>query len=188
MVRQCATDISIELNKIYFFNQSTDGCVDFLRRMATSLDLPVEVVETIPHKPIVIISWKGTEPTLPTIVLNSHMDVVPVFAEKWTYPPFLAHMDAEGRIYARGAQDMKCVGMQFLAAVRALRNQGIRLRRTVHVLFVPDEEIGSTLGMRAFVQTDHFRKLNCGFALDESLASPDETFLLFYGEKTRIGR
>lgn len=65
------------------------------------------------------------------------MDVVPVVAENWTYPPFSAHMDAEGRIFARGAQDMKCVGTQYLAAIRGLRESGARLKRTIHVVFVP---------------------------------------------------
>ena len=92
-----------------------------------------------PKKPIVVMTWTGTEPSLPSIVLNSHTDVVPVFPEKWTHPPFAAEMDAEGKIFARGSQDMKCVGMQYLAAIRALKNQGIALKRTIHVVFVPGE-------------------------------------------------
>ena len=36
---------------------------------------------------------------------------VPVFPECWTHPPFEAHKDEEGRIWARGSQDMKSVGV-----------------------------------------------------------------------------
>lgn len=132
-----------------------------------------------------IISWEGTDPAATSIILNSHMDVVPVYPERWTYPPFSAHMDGEGRIYARGSQDMKCVGMQFLAVVRALKRDGVRLKRTLHVMFVPDEETGGVLGMKDFVTTDHFKALNCGFAIDEGLASENEVFKLFYGERLR---
>lgn len=32
--------------------------------------------------------------------------------EHWTHDPFEAFKDAEGYIYARGAQDMKCVSIQ----------------------------------------------------------------------------
>lgn len=32
--------------------------------------------------------------------------------EHWTYPPFEAVKDSQGNIYARGAQDMKCVSIQ----------------------------------------------------------------------------
>lgn len=61
----------------------------------------------------------------------------------WSYPPFGAEMDAYGSIYARGAQDMKSVGMQYLAAIRALKRDGVeQLNRTIHVLYVPDEELG----------------------------------------------
>lgn len=65
------------------------------------------------------------------------MDVVPVFEDKWTYPPFGADIDSEGRIYARGSQDMKCVGVQYLAAVRALKKEGVTFKRTIHMIFVP---------------------------------------------------
>lgn len=87
--------------------------------------------------PIVVITWQGTQPDLPSVVLNSHMDVVPVFADKWKHDPFGAEMDAEGRIFARGSQDMKCVGMQYLAAIRALKKSGATMKRTIHASFVP---------------------------------------------------
>lgn len=84
-----------------------------------------------------VITWVGTQPELPSVILNSHMDVVPVFADQWKHQPFGAEMDEEGRIFARGSQDMKCVGMQYLAAIRALKKDGITMKRTVHVTFVP---------------------------------------------------
>lgn len=57
--------------------------------------------------------------------------------EKWTYKPFDAEIDSKGNIYARGSQDMKCVGIQYLEAVRRLKKQGVRLLRTVYIMFVP---------------------------------------------------
>lgn len=161
-----------------------DDCVEFLRRQAEALELPVQVVEVNPRKPIVIITWEGTDPTEKSIILNSHMDVVPVYPELWSHPPFAADMDMQGKIFARGAQDMKCVGMQFLGAIRALKRDGVRLKRTIHATFVPDEEIGGKLGMKEFVHKEGFRDLNCGFAIDEGIAGPDEEYPLFYGERS----
>ncbi|XP_055522517.1 aminoacylase-1B-like [Wyeomyia smithii] len=161
-----------------------DKCVEFLTRQAEGLELPVQVIEFNPGKPIVVITWEGTDPTAKSIILNSHTDVVPVYAERWSHPPFAAEMDNEGRIYARGAQDMKCVGMQFLAAIRALKRDGVRLKRTIHATFVPDEEIGGKLGMKEWVHKDSFLKLNCGFAIDEGIAGPGEEYPLFYGERS----
>lgn len=167
---------------MFFF---ADGCVLFLEAQAKSLDLPVHVYYPCgPTKPIVTMQWVGTEPDLPKIILNSHMDVVPVFEESWTHPPFGAEIDEEGRIFARGAQDMKCVGMQYLAAIRLLKKEGIQLKRTFVIMWVPDEEIGGKLGMRQFVKTADFRALNIGFSLDEGIAGPGEEYPLFYGERT----
>ncbi|XP_053949825.1 aminoacylase-1-like [Anastrepha ludens] len=160
-------------------------CVEFLKKQAIDLGLPIEVYHASgPTKPVVVITWVGQRPELPTIVLNSHMDVVPVYPEKWTHPPFSADIDDEGRIFARGSQDMKCVGMQYLAAIRALRKNGVTLKRTIHVIFVPDEEIGGTKGMRVFVKSNEFKKLNVGFSLDEGVASVNETFLVYYAERS----
>lgn len=152
---------------------------------ATRLDLPIRVYypgsET---RPVVVLTWIGLQPDLPSIVLNSHMDVVPAFEERWTYPPFGAEIDSEGRIFARGSQDMKQVGVQYLAAIHALKRDGVRLKRTVHITFVPDEEIGSELGMRAFVESDDFKSLNVGFELDEGVANETEEYAVFYAERT----
>ncbi|XP_054729612.1 aminoacylase-1-like [Anastrepha obliqua] len=159
--------------------------VEFLKKQATNLGLPIEVYHPgSPSKPVVVITWVGQQPELPTIVLNSHMDVVPVYPEKWTHPPFAAEIDKEGRIFARGAQDMKCVATQYLAAIRALRKSGVTLKRTIHVIFVPDEEISGEMGMKALVKSSEFKKLNVGFCLDEGIASVNETFSLFYAERS----
>uniref|UniRef100_A0A1B6FCZ8 N-acyl-aliphatic-L-amino acid amidohydrolase n=1 Tax=Cuerna arida TaxID=1464854 RepID=A0A1B6FCZ8_9HEMI len=161
-----------------------DDCVVFLKSRAADLGLPISVFEVAPRKPVVVISWFGSQPQLPSLLLNSHMDVVPVFPEKWSHAPFSADTDSKGNIYARGSQDMKCVGIQYLEAVGRLIKANQKLKRTIHVSFVPDEEIGGQTGMKIFVESDDFRKLNVGCALDEGIASPDESFHFFYGERS----
>lgn len=116
------------------------------------------------------------------------MDVVAVIEKYWTHPPFEAEIDDYGRIFGRGTQDMKSVGMQYLAAIRALKRDGIRLKRTIHVVYTPDEEIGGFRGMTKFVQTNEFEALNVGFCLDEGIASPTDEFPIFYGERYVWGK
>ncbi|XP_065174117.1 aminoacylase-1-like isoform X2 [Atheta coriaria] len=167
-------------------SQTTDyvDCVEFLRGQAQSLNLSFEVIQLKPKRPVVMMKWIGLQPDLPCIFLNSHMDVVPVEEEQWTYPPFDAHIDEEGRIFGRGTQDMKIVGIQYLEAIRRLQLDGIRLARTLVVTFVPDEEIGGQEGMKLFVQTPEFKSLNIAFGLDEGCGSSNPKLLyLFYGEK-----
>lgn len=159
--------------------------MEFLKKQAESLGLPCVVhYPSREDKPVVQITWEGTEPDLPSILLSSHMDVVPVYPDSWNYPPFGATIDDEGRIFARGAQDMKSQGMAYLGAIRHLRDEGYEPKNTVHVTYVPDEEIGSVHGMKAFVQTQEFRDLNLGFAVDEGIVSFKEDYFWFYAEKT----
>ena len=101
-----------------------------------------------------------------------------------SHDPFGAEMDAEGTIFGRGAQDMKCVGMAYLEAIRALKASGFVPRRTLAVSFVPDEEIGGLAGMGAFVQSAPFAALSVGLELDEGWASEGEHFPVFYAERT----
>lgn len=56
-----------------------DQAVEFWRRQAESLGVELRVLEPA-GKPICIITVEGTDPTLPSIMLNSHMDVVPAVA------------------------------------------------------------------------------------------------------------
>ncbi|XP_016959782.1 aminoacylase-1 [Drosophila biarmipes] len=169
-------------------NPDYEPCVEFLKSQANDLGLPIKVYYPFDKQnPVVVLTWEGTEKELPSILLNSHMDVVPVFPENWTHPPFGADIDEEGRIFARGSQDMKCVGMQYLAAIRALKEKGDRFKRTIHISFVPDEEVGGTKGMSPFVDSEDFKLLNIGFSLDEGIASPTSEFPVFYAERTRKG-
>lgn len=159
--------------------------MEFLEKLAKEIGLEFKVSHpAVKDKPTVILSLIGSDPKLKSIMLNSHMDVVPVFKELWTREPFGAEMDEEGRIFARGAQDMKCVGMQYLGAIRKLKKNNIRLNRTIHMTFVPDEEIFGPDGMKAFVNSEDFANLNVGFLLDEGIASENSTFKAFYGERT----
>lgn len=79
---------------------------------------------------------------------------------------------------------MKSVGMQYLAAIRSLKKDSFQPKRTIHVTFGPEEELGGIEGMGEFVKTEDFEKLNIAFALDEGIATLDETFPVFYAERT----
>lgn len=163
----------------------TEPCVNFLKRQAESLNLPFNVYRLFDEKsPIVVISWIGRDPSLPAIMLNSHMDVVPAFPEHWSHPPFAAEIDGDGRIFARGAQDMKAIGTLYLAAIRALKKSGRTLERTLHLTYVPDEETDAVFGMKSFVHHDVFKSLNIGFAMDEGMTNENDVYRLFYGERS----
>eukprot|EP01112_Ceratiomyxa_fruticulosa_P009736 TRINITY_DN2551_c0_g1_i2.p1 TRINITY_DN2551_c0_g1~~TRINITY_DN2551_c0_g1_i2.p1 ORF type:complete len:426 (+),score=98.35 TRINITY_DN2551_c0_g1_i2:60-1280(+) len=163
-------------------NPDYHKAAEFLKDYAKELNLKCQIAGK-PAKPVVILTWEGLNPALPTILLNSHTDVVPAVLDKWSVDPFAAHKDEHGDIYARGTQDMKCVCIQFLEAVRQIQEKGVKLLRTVHLTFVPDEEIGGLDGMGYFISTPEFKALNVGLAIDEGLASPTSAFTVFNGER-----
>ncbi|PVU98719.1 hypothetical protein BB559_001325 [Furculomyces boomerangus] len=164
------------------------GCVDFLVGQAKEIGLEHKVVECVKDKPVVILTLPGTNPSLKSILLNSHTDVVPVYEEHWNYPPFGAERvlqeNGDHRIYARGAQDMKVTGSMYLEALREIKNSGKQLVRNVHAMFVPEEELGGKLGMAQFVKSDEFKALNGGFGLDEGALSFNEYTFYFTRERT----
>nr|XP_045582467.1 aminoacylase-1-like [Procambarus clarkii] len=162
-----------------------DGCIEYLRGQAQELEAALQVVECVPGRPAAIMTLLGGDPSLPSLLLNSHTDVVPVFPEHWKYDPFSAHKDEKGDIYGRGTQDMKCVGIQYLEALKRLKKEGHKFLRTIHLTFVPEEEIGGADGMGRLVEMDVFKKMNVGLALDEGYSSPTEKIEVFYGQRSQ---
>ncbi|PAV72944.1 hypothetical protein WR25_09792 isoform D [Diploscapter pachys] len=165
-------------------NPDYEGCAKFLCGLATELGIECQTIRSEEYMPFVLMSIPGAQPELPALLLYSHTDVVPTFKDHWTHDPYSAFKDESGNIFARGAQDMKCVGSQYIEAIRRHFGRGKKQwKRTIHLLFGPDEEIGGDKGMRSFALTEEFRKLNIGFALDEGLASENDTYKVFYGER-----
>ncbi len=85
------------------------------------------------------------------LLLNGHIDVVPVGdGPAWTVPPWRGTVHA-GRVFGRGAVDMKGGLCCALAAARALRDAGVRLRGRLLVASVVGEEDGG-LGTLALLE------------------------------------
>ena len=73
------------------------------------------------------------------IVLSGHTDVVPVDGQAWDTDPFDV-TEKDGRLYGRGACDMK--GFIALALAMAPEFQAANLRTPIHYAFSFDEEVG----------------------------------------------
>jgi acetylornithine deacetylase len=94
------------------------------------------------------------------IVLSGHSDVVPVAGQNWHSDPFTLS-ERDGRLYARGASDMK----GFLAAMltAAERCAAENLARPLYLAFSYDEEIGC-VGVRdllARLGAENFQAQGC---------------------------
>ena len=81
------------------------------------------------------------------IVLSGHTDVVPVDGQKWSSDPFKA-VQRDGRIYGRGAADMKSFIAVALANIP--RFLATEPPRPIHFAFSYDEEVGC-VGVRGLL-------------------------------------
>ena len=84
-----------------------------------------------------------------SIMLSGHIDVVQR-GSKWTYDPFGGTV-ADGKIYGRGAVDMKGGIGAMTMAVKAIQGAGLSLKGDVKIGTVVDEEAGGmgTLALMA---------------------------------------
>lgn len=84
---------------------------------------------------------------VPGVMLSGHTDVVPVEGQAWTRPPFRL-TEADGRLYGRGAADMKgFVACALAAALAAARRP---LATPLILALSYDEEVGC-LGVRSLI-------------------------------------
>jgi acetylornithine deacetylase/succinyl-diaminopimelate desuccinylase-like protein len=101
----------------------------------------VEVMSTGGH-PVVYGEWLHA-PGKPTVLLYGHFDVQPVDPlQLWTSPPFEPTV-RDGRVYARGASDMKGSLLTTIISVESLLETEGQLPVNVKFFIEGQEEIGS---------------------------------------------
>ncbi len=112
----------------------------------------------------------------PCLLLEGHTDVVTEGdRSRWSVDPFGGEI-REGRIYGRGACDMKAGLAVNLAAARALLRGGAPWRGKIRLGFVCDEE-GMMIGIKDFIRRGH------ADGVDAALVSEPEENQLCLGMK-----
>jgi succinyl-diaminopimelate desuccinylase len=91
-----------------------------------------------------VLGWLRGSVGRPVLVLNPHLDTVPVGAN-WTMDPFKAEIK-NGKLYGRGASDSKGRIAAYTYALGVLKRAGISLKGTAVVAATVDEETGGELG------------------------------------------
>jgi acetylornithine deacetylase len=87
-----------------------------------------------------------------SLILNGHIDVVPVGAERlWTRPPFEPWIDGD-RLYGRGAGDMKAGVVAYIIAMKALKVMGLEPAAEVFLQSVVEEECTGNGALACLVQ------------------------------------
>jgi acetylornithine deacetylase len=140
-----------------------DGALHLLYEMAARLglstDLRAEDLEALRHEVgypgeevdrrslhTLTITLPGRHPGAPRLVFNGHVDVVPPGTVEWSSPPFTCAV-RDGRLYGRGAADMKAGVVAALHALAAVKAVAGRVAGDVVLQAVAGEEDG---GIGAF--------------------------------------
>lgn len=119
---------------------------DYVARRLAEYGIAADVAEPVPGRANVV--SRRTPGEGPVVVLTGHLDVVPV-SDDWQTPPFAA-AEKEGKIFGRGACDMKGGIAAMMAAAVWNTVQGNEAR-PFQLAFVFDEEIYGE-GTRAFLK------------------------------------
>ena len=115
-------------------------------RMLEELGMEVETVEPVPGRPSVIGRRRGTGGGR-SLMLNGHLDTVGVEEMERPFEPRVEN----GRLYGRGAYDMKGSLAACLGAVKAFRDAQVALAGDLVIAAVADEEVAS-LGTSAVIE------------------------------------
>lgn len=124
---------------------------ELLRTRLDGLGLRTELSEPLPGRPNLRATLDGTEAR--SLILNGHIDVVPVDSARWTVDPFGGEI-VNGRLYGRGSVDMKAGVAANVMVVHALQASGLRLEGRLELHSVVDEEAGG-FGTQDLIRCGH---------------------------------
>ena len=147
-----------------------EDCARFIGDTMASLGLAIEYhaaegrpEHTRRHPRLNVIGTRrGREPR-PLVHLNGHLDVVPA-GNGWTVDPFGGEVRG-GRIWGRGACDMKAGIAAAIFAVEAIRRAGVPLNGSVEISATVDEESGGFAGVAFLAEQKRISADRTDFAI-----------------------
>lgn len=117
-------------------------------RFLDPLPVDVERFAVDPAKPNLLVRVPGESDH--TLLYNGHLDTVPFDADAWAHDPLGERVD--GRVYGRGATDMKAAVASMLFTIRALAATDTDPAVDLLFAFVSDEEVGGDAGLPALLE------------------------------------
>jgi succinyl-diaminopimelate desuccinylase len=134
--------------------------VPWLTSLLTSLGCAVDVFHSPTGRPSVLATYGNSSADRPTLLINGHIDVVPVVEADWTSPPFVP-TERDGRLYGRGTADMKGGIAAAIEGLRACIDAGSEFRSTIVFHLVADEETGGVDGTEALLEAGRVQADAC---------------------------
>lgn len=122
----------------------------YIRNLLAEAGIPCTLLEKVSGRPNLIarLSGRGAAPPL---LLQAHVDVVPVQNQAWSVDPFGGEAK-DGYIWGRGALDMKGGVAMFLSAFLRAGAEAADLPGDVILCLLVDEERGGDCGAKFLVE------------------------------------
>jgi acetylornithine deacetylase/succinyl-diaminopimelate desuccinylase-like protein len=101
----------------------------------------------------------------PSLLLLSHLDVVPAKNEEWTVDPF-GGVVKEGYVWGRGALDMKGMTAIEVMTMKLLKRKKVKLKGDLILAATADEEKGGKFGVD-YLTKNYLEKIRSSYVLNE---------------------
>lgn len=157
----------------------TGEAVAHIRRFLDARALPYRIIDPEPRFPNIVGTFEGARPGR-HLVLNGHIDVFPVGDEPWTHGPWSGAI-ADGKVWGRGACDMKCGTSASIFTFAYLHRVRDELKGRLTLTAVSDEETFGPWGARYLME--HHPEVHGDCCLNGEPSSP---FSIRFGEKSPI--
>jgi acetylornithine deacetylase/succinyl-diaminopimelate desuccinylase-like protein len=123
-----------------------------------------EIIESSTNRGNIITRLKGDKAN-PSLLLLSHLDVVPANPEEWSVNPF-SGVVKEGFVWGRGALDMKSMTVIEILTMKLLKRNNVKLKGDIILAATADEEKGGCSGAD-YLLRNHRNKIFADYVLNE---------------------
>jgi succinyl-diaminopimelate desuccinylase len=154
--------------------------------------LPAEGLpeHTAAHPRVNVVGRRSGRSDRPRVHLNGHFDVVPA-GSGWSVDPF-GGIVRDGKIYGRGACDMKAGIAAALFAAEAIRRAGVELNGSIDISGTVDEESGGFAGVAWLADRGHLTAGNTDYVIIPEPLNVDRICVghrgVYWYELTTFGR
>ena len=126
-------------------------CIRYLDNLLKSYGIETTLLASDENRPNLIARIKGAG-NAPPLLLQGHVDVVPVDGQNWTRPPFSGELDEDGYVWGRGALDMKGGVAMMVTAFLRIKAENITPEGDIILCLLADEEKGGEFGAKFLVE------------------------------------
>ncbi len=141
------------------------GMAEYSARWLADAGLEVEVLNHDQERASLIARLKGSG-EVPAVAYTGHLDVVPLGEAQWSHDPFGGKV-SEGKVWGRGATDMKSGDAVMMIVAKMLAAAKVPLKGDLILALTAGEEV-DFLGSRAIADGWHWGPAQIVFMLEPS--------------------